>query len=148
MGDIVYRVGDKILQLVNDTENSVYNGDIGYISAIMTSKVSKSKKNEIVVDFDGNVVTYTPDKFLSIRHGYAISVHKAQGSEFKMVIMPIVNSFNRMLYNKLVYTAVTRAKKSLILVGDRSSFIYGVRNDYIDNRRTTLKEMLIDKYNY
>ena len=64
-----------------------------------------------------------------------------------MVVMPVVNSFKRMLYNKLVYTAVTRAKKTLILVGDRQSFLYGVKNDYVENRRTTLKEFLIDKYN-
>ena len=148
VGDIVYRVGDKILQLVNDNENSVYNGDIGYITDILSSRVSKSKKNEIIVEYDdNNRVTYTPDKFINIRHGYAISVHKAQGSEFKMVIMPLVNNFNRMMYNKLLYTAVTRAKKSLILVGDRQSFVYGVRNNYIDYRRTTLKEMLIDRYN-
>ena len=105
------------------------------------------KVGEIVVNFDGNEVTYTPDKFINITHGYAISVHKSQGGEFKMVVMPVVNSFKRMLYNKLVYTAVTRAKKTLILVGDRQSFLYGVKNDYVENRRTTLKEFLIDKYN-
>ena len=132
VGDIVYRVGDKILQLVNDPDNSVYNGDIGYVTDILTSRVTKSKKNEIIVEYDdNNKVTYTPDKFINIRHGYAISVHKAQGSEFPMVIMPIVNTFNRMMYNKLIYTAVTRAKKSLILVGDRNSFVYGVRNNYV-----------------
>ena len=148
VGDITYRIGDKILQLVNDNDNSVYNGDIGYITDILSSRVSNSKKNEIIVEYDdNNKVTYTPDKFINIRHGYAISVHKAQGSEFKMVIMPLVNNFNRMMYNKLLYTAVTRAKKSLILVGDRQSFIYGIRNNCIDNRRTTLKDMLIDKYN-
>ncbi len=148
VGDIVYRVGDKILQLVNDPDNSVYNGDIGYVTDILTSRVTKLKKNEIIVEYDdNNKVTYTPDKFINIRHGYAISVHKAQGSEFPMVIMPIVNTFNRMMYNKLIYTAVTRAKKSLILVGDRNSFVYGVRNNYVDMRRTTLKEMFIDKYN-
>ncbi len=148
VGDITYRIGDKILQLVNDNDNSVYNGDIGYITDILSSRVSNSKKNEIIVEYDdNNKVTYTPDKFINIRHGYAISVHKAQGSEFKMVIMPLVNNFNRMMYNKLLYTAVTRAKKSLILVGDRQSFIYGIRNNYVDNRRTTLKDMLIDRYN-
>ena len=64
-----------------------------------------------------------------------------------MVIMPIVNNFNRMLYNKLIYTAVTRAKKSLIIVGDRSCFVNGIRNDYVENRRTTLKEIILSKYN-
>ena len=65
-----------------------------------------------------------------------------------MVIMPIINSFNRMLYNKLVYTAVTRAKDTLMIVGTPESFLYGVKNDYIDNRKTTIKEMIIKKYIY
>ena len=64
-----------------------------------------------------------------------------------MVVMPIVPSFKRMLYNKLVYTGVTRAKKSLVIVGDANSFIYGINNDYIDNRKTTLKDFIIDNYN-
>ena len=147
VGNVIYRENDKILQLVNDPDNNVYNGDIGYIKKVIPAKKSSSNKNEIVVNFDGNEVTYTPDKFINITHGYAISVHKSQGGEFKMVVMPVVNSFKRMLYNKLVYTAVTRAKKTLILVGDRQSFLYGVKNDYVENRRTTLKEFLIDKYN-
>ena len=147
VGNITYRENDKILQLVNDPDNNVYNGDIGYIKKVIPAKKSSSNKNEIVVNFDGNEVVYTPDKFINITHGYAISVHKSQGGEFKMVIMPVVNSFKRMLYNKLVYTAVTRAKRTLILVGDRQSFLYGVKNDYVENRRTTLKEFLIDKYN-
>ena len=147
VGDIIYRVGDKILQLVNDNDNNVYNGDQGYITDIINYKKSASKKNEIIVNYDGNKVTYTPDKFLNIRHAYAISIHKSQGSEFPMVIMPIVNNFNRMLYNKLIYTAVTRAKSSLIIVGDRKCFVNGVRNDYIEGRKTTLKDFLINKYN-
>lgn len=144
--DVTYRVGDKVLQLVNDPDNNVYNGDIGYISAIINSKKSASKRNEIWVDFDGNVVTYTPDKYINIRHGYAISVHKAQGSEFPMVIMPIVNSFNRMLYNKLIYTAVTRAKKVLMLVGDPRAFLNGVNNERVEIRKTTLKDKIINRY--
>ena len=147
LADVIYRTNDKVLQLVNDTECNLSNGDIGYISDIISNKKSESKKNEIIVNYDGNYVTYTPDKFINIRHGYAISIHKSQGSEFPMVIMPIVNNYNRMLYNKLIYTAVTRAKKSLILLGDRQCFINGVKNDYVDNRKTTLKEIIINKYN-
>ena len=64
-----------------------------------------------------------------------------------MVIIPIVSSFKRMLYNKLIYTGITRAKKTLILVGDKNSFIYSVNNDTMNERRTTLKELLINKYN-
>lgn len=146
INDAVYRKNDKVLQLVNDNEIGVANGDIGYIVDIIPAKKSESKKNEILIDFDGNYVIYTPDKFINIKHAYAISVHKSQGNEFEMVILPIVNSFNRMLYNKLLYTAVTRAKKSLIIVGDKDVFIKSVKNDYVDKRRTTLKEFIIDRY--
>ena len=146
-GEIIYREGDKILQLVNDSDNSISNGDIGYIESIMSANKTKSKKNEVVINFFGNRVIYTPKDFKNITHGYAISVHKSQGGEFKMVIMPMSSSFRRMLYNKLIYTAVTRAKEKLILVGDPQAFIYGIRNDYVENRKTGLKEMIENKYN-
>lgn len=145
--DVTYREYDKVLQLVNDPDNNVYNGDIGYIEEIIISR-EKKITNQININYDGNIVEYTPDKFINFRHGYAISIHKAQGSEFSTVLMPITPSFKRMLYNKLVYTGVTRAKKSLILVGDPNSFIYGINNDYVDGRRTTLKDFIINKYNY
>ena len=111
-------MGDKVLQLINDTDANLSNGDIGYIIDIVSGEKSKSKKDELIIDFDDNIVTITRDKLINIRHGYAISVHKSQGSEFSVVIMPVVNNYNRMLYNKLIYTAVTRAKKSLIILGD------------------------------
>lgn len=143
-GEVTYRENDKVLQLINDPDNNVFNGDIGYIVNVINNK----KTTEITIDYDGNFVTYSKDKFSNFRHGYAISIHKAQGSEFNMVIIPFVNSFKRMLYNKLIYTAVTRAKNKLILIGDPNSFVYGIKNDYIDNRKTTLKEFIENKYNY
>lgn len=146
-GETIYREGDKVLQLVNDSDNGVSNGDIGYIESIILSTKSKSKKNELVINFDGTRVTYTPKDFINIMHGYAISVHKSQGGEFKMVIIPFSPSFKRMLYNKLIYTAVTRAKQSLLLIGDPSSFIYGIKNNYVEMRKTSIKELLENKYN-
>ena len=146
-GDVIYREGDKVLQLVNDSDNFISNGDIGYIESIVSSNKTKSKKNEIIINFDGTRVTYTPKDFINIKHGYAISVHKSQGGEFKLVIMPFSPSYKRMLYNKLVYTAVTRAKQVLLLVGDANSFMYGVKNDYIEYRKTSIKELLENKYN-
>lgn len=143
--DVTYREYDKVLQLVNDPDNNVYNGDIGYIEDIIISD-GKNITNQININYDGNIVEYTPDKFVNFRHGYAISIHKAQGSEFDTVIMPILPSFKRMLYNKLVYTGVTRAKKSLVVIGDANSFIYGINNDYVDNRKTTLKDFIINNY--
>lgn len=143
--DIIYREGDKVLELINDPDNNISNGDIGYIESIITNKKGASK--EIIINFDGNRVTLTPKKFVNITLGYAISIHKSQGGEYKMVIIPFVSSFKRMLYNKLVYTGVTRAKSKLILLGERNSFIYGVMNNFDEERKTTLKEMLINKYN-
>jgi len=148
LSEVTYRVGDKVLQLVNDPDFNVYNGDLGYICDIVSANKSLSKRIEIIVDYDGNKVTYTPDKYINIRHGYAISIHKSQGGEFPIVILPIVNNFNRMLYNKLIYTGVTRAKKSLMIVGDPNCFINGVKNDYVDNRKTTLKDFILEKYDY
>ena len=136
-GDIIYREGDRVLQLVNDSDKNVYNGDLGYIKTIHKTP----KTTEITINFDGNNVTYTPKDYPNFTHGYAISIHKSQGGEFPIVIIPFSKSFKRMLYNKLVYTAVTRAKKTLILVGDKEAFIYGVNNDY-GNRKTNLKEQL------
>lgn len=146
-GEVIFRENDKILQLTNMPDDNVYNGDIGTISMIKTSHETKSKKNEIYVDFDGNVVKYEPKDFINIKHGYAISIHKAQGSEFNSVIMPIDNSHRRMLYKKLIYTGITRAKKSLVLVGSSNAFSYAVCNDLVYDRNTTLKDFLLKKIN-
>ena len=146
-GDVIYREGDKILQLVNDNDNGISNGDIGYIESIVSGSKTKSKKNEVTINFDGTRVVYTPKDFINIKHGYAISVHKSQGGEFKLVIMPFCNSYKRMLYNKLVYTGITRAKQVLLLVGDANAFIYAIKNDYVEYRKTTIKELLENAYN-
>ena len=133
--DVTYREKDKILQLENMPDENVFNGDIGFIEKI--------ENNEITVDFDGNKVKYTKKDFKVIKHGYAISVHKAQGSEFDIVIMPIVKEYYYMLYKKLVYTAITRAKRSLILIGDPACFSRAVYNTGVRARKTNLKNMLI-----
>ncbi|MBE6153033.1 MAG: ATP-dependent RecD-like DNA helicase [Firmicutes bacterium] len=146
-GDVIYREQDKILQLTNMPDDNVFNGDIGIISMIKTSHETKTKKNEIYVDFDGNVVKYEPKDFINIKHGYAISIHKSQGSEFKMVVMPMDTSYRRMLYRKLIYTGITRAKQSLILVGNSQAFSFAVSNDNEYNRLTTLKEFLLNNIN-
>lgn len=137
-GDVTYRENDKILQLVNMPDLNVFNGDIGVIKSIIYANTSKSGKNEIDIDFDGNVVKYVPKDFNKFKHGYIISIHKAQGSEFEMVILPICNSFKRMLYRKLLYTAITRAKKKLIILGEPSAFVYSVNNGSEYIRKTSL----------
>ncbi len=134
--DVIYREGDKILQLENMPDDNVFNGDIGFIEKISGT--------EITVDFDGNKVKYIPKDYKAIKHGYAISVHKAQGSEFEIVIMPIIKDYRLMLYQKLVYTGITRAKKSLILLGDPSAFVKAVYNEGNKERKTNLKKILTE----
>lgn len=134
-GDVVYRVNDKVLKLENDPDNNVFNGDIGYIKDI--------DDKEITIDFDGNIVIYKPKDFNTIKHAYAISIHKAQGSEFKIVLLPISMSYKIMLYKKLIYTAVTRAKQSLTIIGNKEAFIYAVNNTNAYERRTYLKDALL-----
>lgn len=138
----LYREQDKILELVNMPEENIFNGDIGIISKIVPAKISESKKNEIYVDFDGNVVKFLPKDFYKIKHGFVISIHKSQGSEFDFVILPITHSYNRMLYRKLIYTAVTRAKKKLVMIGEKESFIYSVSNNNEYMRKTKFCEKL------
>ncbi len=138
VNDILYREGDKILQLVNDPDNNIFNGDIGYIK-----KIIKSPKIRVEIDFEGNIVEYERKKLNQIKQAYAISIHKSQGSEFDHVIMPISKDYFMMMYNKLLYTGVSRAKKSLILLGDPQIFATGVRNNRADNRNTSLKDNLI-----
>lgn len=146
-GDIVFRENDKILQLVNMPDDNVFNGDVGYIKYIIKAANSKSKKNEIYVDYDGNVVKYLPKDFNKIKHGFIISIHKSQGSEFDLVIIPICMSYYRMLYRKLIYTAITRAKKKLIIIGEANAFKYSVDNNNEYIRKTNLCEKLKNMYN-
>lgn len=143
VGEVTYRVGDKVLQLTNDPNNGVFNGDIGYIKDIVTMTVPK-KQEAIVIDFDGNKIDYKKEDMNMVKHAYAISIHKSQGSEFPHVIMPITKSYYKMLYNKLIYTGVSRAKKSLVLIGEPYALIMAVNNDYSNQRKTTLKERLLN----
>ena len=137
IGDKYYRVGDKVIQLVNDVENNVFNGDIGYIKDIDII----DKKMEVTISYMGHKVKYTSGEFDRFSLAYAISIHKSQGSEYDNVVIVLAKSFKRMFYNKLIYTAVTRAKQSLILLGSLESFNSSVQTLYADNRNTYLKHV-------
>lgn len=138
IGDIVYRENDKVIQLTNMVDDNVFNGDIGIID-----KIKNGKDKEIIINFDGNYVTYKPSDFMNFKHAYAISIHKSQGSEFDIVIIPIVKGYGKMLYKKLIYTAVTRAKKEIYLIGDVDALYLAVNNNKDDIRKTTIKNLLI-----
>lgn len=135
--EIHFRKGDKVLHLVNDAQLNVFNGDIGYITDLIPAKYTESKQDEIMMDFDGSEVTYPRNEWLKITLAYAMSIHKSQGSEFQVVILPITRQSGRMLQRNLIYTAVTRSKSKLILLGEHSAFDYAIKNEG-DKRKTFL----------
>ena len=141
-GDVIYREGDKVLQLINLPDENVYNGDIGIIKQILEPFNSGSGKREVVIDFDGNIVHYEQKDLVNIKHGFIMSIHKSQGSEFELVIMTICKSYHRMLYRKLIYTGITRAKRKLILIGSSEAFKYSVENSVEIKRKTDLLNKL------
>ncbi|TYR82312.1 ATP-dependent RecD-like DNA helicase [Priestia megaterium] len=144
-GDIVYRVGDKVLQLVNQPDSNVFNGDMGEIVSVFFAKENTEKQDMLVISFEGNEVTYTKQDFNQITHAYCCSIHKSQGSEFPIVVLPVVKSYYRMLRRNLLYTAVTRSKQFLILCGEDEAFQLGVSRNEDNVRQTNLQALLRDQ---
>ena len=144
-GYMTFREGDKILQLKNQPDDDVYNGDIGTLVEIESSEENENGKTTLYVQFDETFVSYTLDNISNITLAYCISIHKSQGSEYPIVIMPIVNSHYHMLQRKLIYTGVTRARQSLILLGSKNAFIKGIETEERHERESSLKEKLIEK---
>ena len=133
-----FRSGDKVMQIRNDYTKNVFNGDVGRIVWIDTEK--------LIVQYTDDVdVTYTRDEFASLTLAYVMSVHKSQGSEYSTVILPLVRAHHIMLQRNLLYTAVTRAKKRVILVGDRTALFTAVSNDRTRRRYTLLAERLAER---
>ena len=135
-----FRPKDKLIQLVNRADKNIMNGDIGYV---MHLQYKNSKPVGLTVMFDIGTVEYTTDELEDLALAYSVSVHKAQGSEFDIVIMPISTMHYVMLKRKLIYTGITRAKKSLILIGDVKALQMGISRIEI-NRKTILKDKIID----
>jgi exodeoxyribonuclease V alpha subunit len=132
--DKVFFFKDKVLQLINQPEDGVMNGDLGIVAEILDER-------EMIVDFGGNMVKYNVKDFDRLTLAYAVSVHKAQGSEYKIVILPLLRSQAILLKRKLLYTAVTRAKEKLIMIGEYQALRHGILG--IENpRKTLLKTML------
>jgi len=145
-GETIYRVGDKVLQLVNQPESQVYNGDMGEVISISKAKDNVEKQDMMIVSFEGIEVTYQRNDLGQLTLAYCCSIHKSQGSEFPIVIMPVVRSYMKMLRRNLLYTGITRAKDFLILCGDAEVFKFGIeRNDDLA-RLTSLKERLSEDF--
>ncbi len=140
------REGDKIMQTKNNYDivwskdgeqgAGIYNGDIGKILSINRAKL------EVAIDFDGRIAAYTFDMVDQLELAYAITAHKSQGSEFEAVIIPLLGGFDKLYYRNLLYTAVTRAKKLLIIIGDEEIVVKMVTNNKRTNRYTCLTSML------
>ncbi|GIW23013.1 MAG: hypothetical protein KatS3mg068_2020 [Candidatus Sericytochromatia bacterium] len=145
IGERIFRVGDKVIQtvnnynleIINSNEVGVFNGEIGRII-----KINK-EDNSIFVDFYNNkIVRYENSDISDLNLAYAITIHKSQGSEFPIVIIPILTQHFNMLFRNLIYTGLTRAKKLAIFVGSRKALAMAINNNYTQKRQTTLKYLL------
>lgn len=130
----VFRLGDRVMCIRNDYERNVFNGDIGVVARIVANE------DELTVDFDGHFATYERNELGSLRLAYAISIHKSQGSEFPAVLIPILGEHHVMLRRNLLYTAMTRARRLCVLVGDQKAIERAIRRADAARRWTGLAE--------
>ena len=138
-GGRVFKARDKVMQIRNNYDKDVFNGDIGRIASI------NREDQEVMVDYDGKAVAYDFSELDELILAYAISVHKSQGSEYPVVIMPVLTQHYMLLQRNLLYTAVTRGKKLVILIGTKKAVGIAIRNNKPSERYTKLKERLIGR---
>lgn len=136
IGGSEFRMGDKVIQNRNNYDLGVFNGDIGIVESV------NPEEGSLQVEFDRRSVQYQKADLLDLALAYAVSIHKSQGSEYQVVIIPLLKSHFMMLQRNLIYTAVTRGRKKAIVVGDPAAFAMAVRNSESKTRRTLLKERL------
>lgn len=141
-GDVTYRIKDKVLQLVNQPESNVFNGDMGEVISIIKAKETIEKQDLLIVSFDGIEVTYQRSDLNQLTLAYCCSIHKSQGSEFQTVIMPVVRGYSKMLRRNLLYTGITRAKNFLILCGEPDVLADGLQRTDDLQRFTSLRARL------
>ena len=135
-GGKTLRVGDKVMQIRNNYDKDVYNGDIGTIVGI------DREVQEVKVDYDGKIATYEFMDLDEVVHAYATSVHKSQGSEYPVVIIPVLTQHFMLLQRNLLYTGITRGKKLVILVGTKKALSIAIKNNKPQKRYTRLRERL------
>jgi exodeoxyribonuclease V alpha subunit len=135
-GSRVFRVGDRVMQIRNDYDRQVFNGDMGRIVAL------DATASTLTVDFDGAPVVYEFPQLDELVHAYAVSIHKSQGSEFPVVVIPMLMQHYMLLQRNLLYTGVTRARELVVLVGSRRAIAIAVHNDKIERRNTRLAARL------
>lgn len=140
-GDRVIRVGDKVMQVRNDYDRDVFNGDVGLVRGLRAPDGDGERILEVEMA-DGRVVEYTAADVDQLAHAYAISVHKSQGSEYPAVVLPLLTQHYLMLQRNLLYTAITRGKRLVVLVGSRRAVLMAVRNHAARTRWTWLAERI------
>lgn len=133
---LAFRMGDKVMQLRNNYDKEVFNGDIGMVSSV------DIQERTLMVNFEGREIEYDVSELDELVHAYATTIHKAQGSEYPIVVMPVMMTHFVMLQRNLLYTGITRAKKILVLIGTKKALAYAVRNVTVTKRNTLLKERL------
>ena len=132
----VFRAGDKVMQIKNNYDKEIFNGDIGIIESVDLTERTLS------VNFDNRKIVYDATELDELVHAYATTIHKAQGSEYQIVVMPVLMNHYVMLQRNLIYTGITRAKKILVMVGTKKALSYAVRNVTVTRRNTMLTERL------
>lgn len=135
-GAVQYRLKDKVMQIRNNYDKEVFNGDIGTITRV------DLEERELTVDFDGRDVVYDVTELDELVLSYATTIHKSQGSEYPIVVMPVTMSHFVMLQRNLLYTGVTRAKKILVLIGEKRAVSYAIKNETTTARNTKLAERI------
>jgi len=135
-GSRILRLGDKVMQIVNNYDKEVFNGDIGWVSRI------DQENRELTIEFDGRLVPYDYSDLDEVILAYAISVHKSQGSEYPVVILPVTTQHYMLLQRNLIYTGITRAKKLVVLIGTKKALAIAIRNNKPQQRYTLLSERL------
>ena len=135
-GGYLFRTGDKVMQIRNNYEKEIFNGDIGTVESV------DLQERTMKVNFDQHIIEYEASELDELVHAYATTIHKAQGSEYPIVVMPVLMNHYVMLQRNLIYTGITRAKKVLVIVGTRKALSYAVRNVTVTKRNTFLKERL------
>lgn len=135
-GGYTFRLNDRVMQLRNNYDKEVFNGDLGYITGI------NMEDRTLQVDFDGKNVEYEVSELDELTLAYATTIHKSQGSEYPIVVMPVLMTHYVMLQRNLIYTGITRAKKICVLVGTKKALSFAIRNMTVLKRNTRLKERL------
>lgn len=135
-GGYTFKEGDRVMQLRNNYDKDVYNGDLGYVRSV------DMEERTLTVDFDGQTVNYEASELDELTLAYATTIHKSQGSEYPIVVMPVLMTHYVMLQRNLIYTGITRAKKICVLVGQTKALAYAIHNMKVLKRNTRLKERL------